>query len=136
MVGDPQFVDAEKGNFNVKEKSPAFQIGFKNFQMDEFGVSSEKLKKIARQPDIPSLITNRKDNVGQTYQWFGASLKNVETLGEQSAAGLPVISGVLLLDVPANSAAAKSNLKVGDVIIECQDVKLADRKSTRLNSSH
>ncbi|HZL09527.1 MAG TPA: right-handed parallel beta-helix repeat-containing protein [Prolixibacteraceae bacterium] len=128
LVGDPMFIDAEKGDFSVENGSPALQMGFKNFPMDEFGVTSEKLKKIAKQPVIPVLITNQKDNSGQTYQWYGATLKNVETLGEQSAAGLPEISGVILLDVPANSAVAKSGLKVGDVIQQCQEVKIQNFK--------
>jgi hypothetical protein len=128
LVGNPIFMDAENGDFRVKDGSPALQIGFKNFPMDEFGVTSEKLKKIARHPVIPTMIINQKDNAGQTYQWYGATLKNVETLGEQSAAGLPEISGVILLDVPLNSAAAKSGLKVGDVVLQCQEVKIQNFK--------
>jgi len=124
LVGDPRFVNAENGDFRVKEGSPALKIGFKNFPMNEFGVFSEKLKKMAKQPSIPVLITNQKANSGQTFQWYGATLKNVETLGEQSAAGLPEMSGIVLLDVPINSAAAKFGLKVGDVILGCQGQKI------------
>ena len=92
--------------------------------MNEFGVTSEKLKKIAKQPQIPLLFTNQKDASGQTFNWFGATLKNIETLGEQSAAGLTEMSGVILLEVPAVSALAKSGLKIGDVILQCQDMKI------------
>ncbi|MBV5348956.1 PDZ domain-containing protein, partial [bacterium] len=128
LVGDPMFVDAEHGDFRVKEGSPALRVGFENFPMNEFGVTSEKLKKIVKQPQIPLLITNQKDASGQTYKWFGATLKNIETLGEQSAAGLPEISGIVLLEVPTVSALAKSGLKVGDVILQCQDMKIATFK--------
>lgn len=128
LVGDPQFTDAEKGDFRVKDGSPALQLGFKNFPMNEFGVSSEKLKKIARQPVIPTLITNQKDTTGQTYPWNGATLKNVETLGEQSAAGLPEMSGVIFVDIPVNSTVAKSGIKIGDVVVQCQEVKIRNFK--------
>lgn len=124
FVGDPMFIDAEKGDFRVNDSSTALQIGFINFSMNEFGVTSEKLKKMAKQPVIPTLITSQKNNSGQIYQWYGATLKNVETLGEQSAAGLTEMSGVVLLNVPDNSALSKSGLKVGDVILQCQDVKI------------
>jgi len=124
MVGDPLFLDAENGDFRVKEGSPALQIGFENFPMNEFGVTSEKLKKLARQPDTPSLITKQNENAGQTYKWNGATFKNVETEGELSAAGLPEISGVMILEVSENSVAAKSGLKVGDVILRCQESKI------------
>ncbi|GAB1451010.1 PDZ domain-containing protein [Draconibacterium sp.] len=124
MVGDPLFVDAENGDFRVKDGSLALQIGFVNFPMNEFGVTSEKLKKMAKQPEIPIVITSQTDNSGQTYLWFGASLKNVETLGEQSAAGLSEKSGVMILEVSVNSVAFKSGLKVGDVILKCQESKI------------
>ncbi|MDB4584292.1 right-handed parallel beta-helix repeat-containing protein, partial [Draconibacterium sp.] len=113
LVDDPMFVNAKDGDFRVKDRSPVLKIGFQNFPMNEFGVSSEKLKKIAKQPEIPILITNQNDKSGQTYIWNGAKLKNVETLGEQSAAGLAEITGVLILEVFANSALDKSGFKVG-----------------------
>ena len=126
LVGDPMFIDPANGDFRVKDGSPALQIGFQNFPMDKFGVISERLKKIAKQPVIPVLSTNQKVNSGQTYQWYGATLKNVETQGEQSAAGLSEVSGVVLLEVPANSALAKLGLKVGDVILQCHETKIAN----------
>ncbi|MCX6307705.1 MAG: right-handed parallel beta-helix repeat-containing protein, partial [Bacteroidia bacterium] len=33
LVGDPMFVNAEKGDFRVKNESPAFKIGFKNLPL-------------------------------------------------------------------------------------------------------
>lgn len=39
QVGDPLFVDAERGDFRVKEESPALRVGFRNFPMNEFGVA-------------------------------------------------------------------------------------------------
>ena len=35
--GNPNFIDPINGNFQVKENSPALNLGFKNFPMDEFG---------------------------------------------------------------------------------------------------
>ena len=100
-------------------------MGFINFPMDEFGVVSEKLRMIAKQPEIPKLFKNTSGGSGKTHQWLGASVKNVETLGEQSAAGLSSISGVILLNVPEKSTLAKYGFHTGDVIIKCQgrDIK-------------
>ncbi|MDR3268229.1 MAG: chitobiase/beta-hexosaminidase C-terminal domain-containing protein [Tannerella sp.] len=36
-VADPLFVNPEKGDYRVKENSPALKLGFKNFPMDRFG---------------------------------------------------------------------------------------------------
>lgn len=49
IVADPQFVDAENGDFTLKETSPALRLGFKNFPM-VFGVQNEPLKSKAKKP--------------------------------------------------------------------------------------
>lgn len=120
LVGNPMFVDAESGDFRVEDQSPALQIGFQNFPMDEFGVVSEKLREIAKQPEIPELMLNDTKGSGIVHQWFGASVKNVETLGEQSAAGLGSASGVVLLSVPRKSELMKYGFQTGDVIIQVE----------------
>ncbi len=55
MAGDPQFVDAAKGDYRVKDGSAALKVGFKNFAMDEFGVVSPRLRKEARTPRLPGV---------------------------------------------------------------------------------
>lgn len=120
IVGDPLFVDAANGDYRVNEGSPAFDIGFENFSMNEFGVVSAKLKAIAKQPDYPPLSVNKEGASGQIREWNGAKVKNVETLGEQSANGLSAISGVLFLDVPQDSEAADLGFMTSDVIVAHQ----------------
>ncbi|SFF58612.1 right-handed parallel beta-helix repeat-containing protein [Sunxiuqinia elliptica] len=117
MVGDPMFINPKEGNFAVKEDSPALKIGFKNFDMTQFGVVSEKLRKIAKTPNIPQKIVSGNTVTGKVYTWLGAKVKNVETLGEQSANGLSSMSGVLLLDVPANSELGQRGFNTSDVIV-------------------
>lgn len=117
MVGDPMFINPKEGNFTLKEDSPALKIGFKNFKMDQFGVVSEKLRKIAKTPNIPKEIVSGNTVTGKVYTWLGAKVKNVETLGEQSANGLSSMSGVLLLDVPANSELDQRGFNTSDVIV-------------------
>ena len=50
--------------------------------------------------------------------FLGAKVKSVTTLGEQSAAGLADLKGVLVLAVPAGSLAERSGLQANDVILE------------------
>jgi hypothetical protein len=52
IVGNPMFIDPAKGDFRVKGNSPAIKLGFKNFQMNNFGVQRTELKAIARTPKI------------------------------------------------------------------------------------
>ncbi|MGN6369614.1 MAG: right-handed parallel beta-helix repeat-containing protein [Phycisphaerae bacterium] len=119
-AGAPQFLDPTAGNFNVAENSPALAVGFKNFPMDQFGVTEPALRKLARTSTIPSLTNN--DDIPNPREtptfWLGARIKPVTTDAEVSAAGLPDKKGILILDLPANSPAAKLGLQKLDVILE------------------
>ena len=126
LVGDALFLDAKNGDFRVAENSPAFEIGFENFPMDEFGVVSEKLKKIAKTPQIPVVNVSDEAANGKTYSWDTATVKNVETMEERSAAGLSSAQGVLLLNVPAYSIPGRSGFKTGDVIVSYENTPIKD----------
>ncbi|MFH6991719.1 right-handed parallel beta-helix repeat-containing protein [Flavobacterium sp. FlaQc-48] len=114
--GDPLFVDEKNGLYNVKPGSGALSIGFKNFPMDNFGVTSKSLKAKAARPFISGIKLLEPEKAGEIVFWNGASIKNVESLGEQSAAGLLDRDGILIIKVEAESLAYKSGLREGDVI--------------------
>ncbi|MFV0591772.1 MAG: right-handed parallel beta-helix repeat-containing protein [Draconibacterium sp.] len=126
VTGNPMFVDAAHGNYTIRENSPALEIGFKNFPMDEFGVKSERLKAIAKTPTVPTLITGHSERGGKLFNWQGGKMKNIETPGDQSAAGLESIAGVVVIEAPANSALSSLGLKVGDVILKCDGKDVRD----------
>jgi hypothetical protein len=131
--GNPEFVDPDSGDFSAKEGSLAMtSVGFVNFSMSDFGVLSPTLKSLSEEPEIPFLLLERSDKADEIYEWHGFKVKNMVTLGEQSAAGLNEISGVLILDVPQgyNSSTSKS-LKKGDVILRCWEMKVDDFVSLR-----
>lgn len=126
LVGAPLFLDAEKGDFRVAENSPALKIGFKNFAMDEFGVVSEKLKSIAKQPEIPDIDALSLEKEGKTFVWDTAIVKDVETIEERSAAGLSATEGVMLVNVPGYSALGRSGFQTGDVIVSYEGNPVRD----------
>ena len=89
--------------------------------MDSFGVQKPDLKRIAQTPDIPYLFNQAGiGDVDRSIKWLGATIKNIETMGERSAAGLKDISGVLIILLPENCIAAKGGLQERDVIIQCE----------------
>lgn len=121
IVGDPLFVDPANGDFRVKEESPAFKIGFKNFPMDQFGVKKTSLKVITETPDIPVLGVIEEERVRSpaappTLYWLGAKVHGL--VGEEfSAYGVrKEDGGVALMEIPDKSAAAQAGLKVNDLI--------------------
>jgi len=120
IVGDPKFRDARAGDFRVADDSPALKIGFRNFPMDQFGVISPRLKRLAKTAPIPELMSPANFAPDEVRNFLGAKVKSVTTLGEQSAAGLADLKGVLVLVVPAGSLAQQSGLRANDVILEAE----------------
>jgi hypothetical protein len=124
LVGDPFFVAPAKGDFQVREGSPALRLGFRNFPMDQFGVQKPPLRAIARTPEMPQVDRAKPDitttAAGQSATapslWLEARVRNLE--GEEySAFGVARESGgILLSDVPARSAAARHGFQNGDLI--------------------
>ncbi len=128
-MADAQFIDPAHGDYRVKDGSPALALGFANFLMDQFGVQKPELKAIARvprlpQPKMPAAASDARADAPAT--WLGASVRNIAGEGERSAFGLPGVTGVLVLEVPADSALAKAGLQRGDVILSVNGGKTLD----------
>ncbi|MBM1105158.1 PDZ domain-containing protein [Aurantibacter crassamenti] len=117
--GNPKFVDPSIGNYTVEDDSPALDIGFENFTMDNFGVKKPALKAIAKTPDIPAIwaLSDDDNSKSMELEWLGAKIKNIETLAERSASGLNKTAGVLILSIEEKTVLANSSLEDGDVII-------------------
>jgi Right handed beta helix region len=131
VFGDPLFVDPAKGDYRVKDGSPAFAIGFTNFPMDQFGVKKTELKAIARTPDFPAPYAAQiAPDVTEepAALWLGATVAALK--GEEfSAFGVSrEDGGVHLVEVPPDSVAYKKGLRANDLIqkINDQAVKTVD----------
>ncbi|SDM04528.1 PDZ domain-containing protein [Siphonobacter aquaeclarae] len=114
-AGDPQFVAAATGDYRVKDTSPALALGFRNFPMDDFGVVSADLKKMAAKPAIPQPISMQSlASRSARAAFLGGKVKNVEGLGERSAYGLPDETGVIVVET--GGLLATSGILAKDVI--------------------
>ena len=116
VYGNPQFVNPQLGNFRVKEGSPALLVGFKNFDMESFGVVSPRLKALAKKVPLPEVVDLSNLNHEVTVDFAGAKIKNLTTLGERSATGMDEIRGVLVLSV-SESCKMAGFLQPNDVIL-------------------
>jgi len=122
LFGDAMFVDPENGDFRVKEGSPAFEIGFKNFPMDQFGVKKPSLKAIARTPEIP--YSNPKKQAASSVQpakplsitWLGGTLTALK--GEEfSAYGVKKKDGgVAIRGLKEGATALKYGIQDNDLV--------------------
>ena len=129
VVADAQFVDPARGDYRVKPDSPALELGFVNFPMDQFGVQNPKLKAIARTSQLPQAETSARlaaARAAEPVTWLGASVRNIRDEGEMSAFGLPAVTGVLVLNLQADSALAEAGLRKNDVILSVNGTKTSD----------
>jgi hypothetical protein len=129
IVADAQFVDSARGDYRVKDGSPALKLGFVNFAMDRFGVQKPEFKAIARTPELPrlkELAQLAAARAADPVTWLGASVRNISDEGEMSAFGLPGVAGVLVLEVPSESPLAKAGVHKNDVILSVNGQKAAD----------
>jgi len=117
----------------VKPGSPALALGFINFPMDQFGVTSPALRKLARTPVLPgqAVATTDKKMVRETSArtWLGAKVRSIADEGEMSAFGLPGVAGVLLLEVPPRSTLARAGLRANDVILSVNGSRISDTRA-------
>ena len=110
------FINPQAGDFRIKDGSIAFTVGFRNFDMDSFGVLSPRLKALSKKVSIPFVSTSSNDDSNEIIDFMGAKVKNLATLGEQSATGMDAMRGVLVVEITAGSSASNF-LQANDVIL-------------------
>lgn len=128
LMGNALFVDPGKGDYRVREDSPALKTGFRNFPMTGFGVVSPALRKLARSPELPKPVPQAKTygRSSAIYAWLGSSVRNILGQGEMSAYGLAGEVGVLVLDVPHGSPVVRSGILKDDVIVSVNSKAVKD----------
>ncbi|MEO8413260.1 MAG: right-handed parallel beta-helix repeat-containing protein [Ginsengibacter sp.] len=117
--GDPEFIDPSKGNFDTRQGSPVFKIGFVNFPMNQYGVTKPYLKTIAKTPEMPVInvtIPGTENTTAASFSWMGITL--YEPRGnEMSAFGVGFdAGGVAFKTVTGNSAAYKAGFRESDLV--------------------
>lgn len=116
IAGKLLFSNPEDGDFTVIGSQDAFQVGFENFPMDQFGVYSKHLKELAQKPNIPVLIMNDSSDAEKEFEWLNGTIRSVKGLGDRSAYGLPDETGVIVVDTDSKGILAEADILSGDVI--------------------
>jgi hypothetical protein len=129
-AGPPLFINPAIGNYDVAKNSPALALGFRNFPMDDFGVTSPRMRKLAMQAPIPALIDQPKaPGKSEIVSFLGGKIKNVEGLGERSSFGLPDETGVIVVAAPPKSPLYNLGIRENDVIVGAQQQPVKDIKT-------
>lgn len=112
IIADPMFLDAEQGDFQLKEDSPAFGLGFRRFDLTQAGIRGDEAwvdmpKQIGREPFTPpaqpepAAITDDFEDTPA-----GESPKNADVNGATAAATIVVSE--------ETAASGKHSLKITD----------------------
>jgi len=134
IFGKAEFVDIKKGDYTVKEGSPVFETGFKNFPMDQFGVKKPSLKAIARTPKMPELGRKSASHLKKGPRRpkgsvvLGSTFKNLA--GEEfSAYGVSAEdAGAITQNVGETSVFLKAGLRIDDIIQAVGGTKVTNSK--------
>jgi hypothetical protein len=133
LTAAPQFIAPAAGDYRVAAGSPAEKIGFVNFPMDRFGVTSAALKARAKTWNgLAHALATGTDAPADTalYHWQGATLRNLVNLGRESA----IVSnmelgdnrGILIKAVATGSPAARARLPADAVIVAANGIAVSD----------
>ncbi|GHT39662.1 peptide-binding protein [Bacteroidia bacterium] len=118
IVSGVEFVNPAAGDFRISDKSThVFRMGFQNFDMDKFGVQSERLKVLADKPQMSLPVFHSVISSADILTWDGVQIKNLETLGERSVTGMDSERGVYVVAVAAYDSHLRNYLKSNDVIL-------------------
>lgn len=129
FVGDPLFIDPLNYDFRVEKESPAMVLGFKNFRMDNFGVTKAAFVRMVKKDYFkygtfnPSVVlrSNQGKEKGASqdsvYYFIGAYLEDLNTESEKSVSGVGDLKGVFVNRVEEFSEAIGLGLLSGDAIL-------------------
>ena len=141
LLGENPFVDEANGDYTIKEGSKAFDIGFKNFPMDQFGVKKPSLKAIAKTPKFGPKAhqpVKQKAPTDIKYTWHGATLKGLS--GEEfSAYGVTKAQGgVVLNKIKPGSLLEQAGFKNNDLIqhLAGKAIKVSEDVITALGTAN
>ena len=128
--GNAHFRNPAAGDYSVDENSQVLSLGFVNFPMDKFGVTSLKFKVLAKTPLLPAMELYGHDQTRCTTPclWRGLYMRDISGLGDISAAGLSDERGVLILK-------DWDSMKEGDVILEMNGKPVRNLQELRTASN-
>lgn len=119
------FVDPASGDFRICNSAiDVFRQGFQNFDMNSFGVVSDRLRRMAAVPVMPEVQSVRIIEESPVVEWSDWRLKNLSTPGEQSATGMSSIRGVYVVGMTDGTNTINAPLRANDVIIGAGDMNV------------
>ncbi len=124
IVYPVHFINPLSGDFSISHKDIAvFRLGFKNFEMDKFGVRSPHLRQITPTPIFSYPVIHAITPKDEIIDWMGLQIKNLCTLGERSATGMDSERGVYVRSSAViGYTPLKDYINANDAILEVNHI--------------
>lgn len=126
LCGNPLFVNPSVGNYQVATNSDVLHLGFHNFDMNNFGVVSARLKAIAKEPPLPlyEYIPVDEQEMQISYWWNSVHLLKVSG-DKASAYGMDLNAvGLSVVSLDEKGSTQKYGLQPNDLIIRINGTSL------------
>lgn len=126
ILANPKFTAPDQGDYQLQIDSPAFDVGFERFPLDEFGVTKPQFIALVNQARTNINLSSHHDEIENvrhhdSMEWLGATVKNLVGKDEMSAAGMTKETGIMVVSVPNHSQAKQIGIQEGDVLIGWND---------------
>ena len=131
ICADPLFIDAAHGDYRVHDESPALELGFENFSMDDFGVRSLRLKAIAPSPELPEVVTSVTQNKAKSQEIDGV-LWTIVTGEGMSAYGMPFGATGFSVNWEGECPLPIDGLRRDDLVLKINGIALKDFSTLRI----
>ncbi len=106
------------GDYSISAADiPAYRLGFRNFRMDNFGVRSPHLRRLAKRPLFSWPIVSGVTEEDEIVCWNGLQIKSLRTLGERSATGMDSERGVYVRSSEVLGNPLRDYIMVNDAIL-------------------
>jgi Right handed beta helix region len=129
LSGSPGFVSPSTGNYQVSAGSPALAVGFVNFPMNQFGVTTNPFTVNSKRITVRTPLLIAPPPVvspSGIFRWLGAQVKSVITVEEASAFGTnPANGGVFFAGAYLGSTAAATGILESDLIVSINGTPVA-----------
>lgn len=121
-IADPLFAAPASQDYTVKALSPALELGFKNFDMNSFGV------KGAPEPPVQKLNFEIVDDGSDEENFMGGRISSIYSEGILSAAGMKEYKGLYIIAPLDVRYSGSDKLQENDVILSMNGQEIQNKQ--------
>ena len=122
-----EFADLKMGKVQITNLEKIAETGFENIDTSDWGVQNQVLKALAKSPFSDSYqIETLKESDILLYEFDGMHMKKLSGIGELSATGMYMESGIFIKEIKEDSPWYRRGVRAKDVLLNIDGQDLMD----------